>query len=65
METDIDKIKTALENSNLIKTYKDLYWKLWTVITEYEKNEEVILVYVNNRCLYDNKMFNMEAVKDE
>jgi len=27
--------------------------------------EEVILVYVNNRCLYDNKMFGMEAVKDE
>ena len=36
MEIDIDKIKTALENSNLIKTHKDLYWKLWTVITEYE-----------------------------
>ncbi len=36
MEIDIDKIKTAMENSNLIKTHKDLYWKLWTVITEYE-----------------------------
>jgi len=36
MEIDIDKIKTALENGNLMTTHKDLYWKLWAVITEYE-----------------------------
>ena len=39
MEIDIDKIKDALDNSNLMNTHKDLYWKLWKLISNYEFEE--------------------------
>ena len=35
MDEDIEKIKDALDNSNLINTNKQLYWDLWSVLSKY------------------------------